>query len=230
MNFEFLSETDLFRGIEPNDIKDMINSFNPKTKTYAKNEVIFAVSANESKIGIVMNGSVNMVVNHPWGTQSIFGRTERGGIIGGANAVFDKKPLICDTVAAENCEVMFFDMYTLLTIRKDSHKCHNKVIYNIMDIAAGKCLKFVTRMIHTSPKSLRERIMSYLAEQAMINGSNKFKVPFGRQQMADYLNVNRAAMCGELSKMQQERMIKFHKFDFEIFFGNKQSVSRRSRL
>ena len=72
-----------------------------------------------------------------------------------------------------------------------------------------------------SSQHLRHRIMSYLADLAMKNDSNKFKVPFGRQQMADYLNVNRVAMCGELSKMQKDGLIKFHKFDFEIFFGNK---------
>ena len=173
------------------------------------------------KIGIILSGSANIVVHHPWGTSSVFGQLKTGDVFGGAYDTVAESYLLCDTVAAEDCRIMFFDMEKMLNVGKDSPEGHILVMRNLVRIASETCLGLAERMIHTAPNSLRHRIMSYLADLALKNGSNKFKVPFGRQQMADYLNVNRVAMCGELSKMQKDKLIKFHKFDFEIFFGNK---------
>ncbi|MBO7392634.1 MAG: winged helix-turn-helix domain-containing protein, partial [Abditibacteriota bacterium] len=78
-----------------------------------------------------------------------------------------------------------------------------------------------TNMTHTAPKLLRHRLMSYLSEQAKINNSRKFRIPFTQKQLADYLNSEHAATSHELSKMKRDGLIDYHKFDFEIFFGDR---------
>ena len=69
-------------------------------------------------------------------------------------------------------------------------------------------------MMHIAPKSLRERLLSYLPEQAMEHGSPHFTIPFDRQQLADYLGVDRSAMSNELSKMQKDGLITYRKNEF----------------
>ena len=198
MIFEFFPKTYLFKDIGPHDIKALIEYFDHEEKEYKKNDIIFKAGTGTPKIGIILSGSANVVVNHPWGASSVFGQLKKGDVFGGSYDTVVKSRLVCDTVAAEDCRIMFFDMMKMLTVGKDSPNGHILVMRNLVRIASETCLGLAERMIHTAPKSLRHRIMSYLADLAMKNGSNKFKVPFGRQQMADYLNVNRAAMCGEL--------------------------------
>ena len=71
-------------------------------------------------------------------------------------------------------------------------------------------------MMHTASKSLRERLLSYLSEQALEHGSSHFTIPFDRQQLADYLAVDRSAMSNELSKMQKDGLISYHKSEFTL--------------
>ena len=84
----------------------------------------------------------------------------------------------------------------------------------MLRISAQKNLNMSSRMMHTASKSLRERLLSYLSEQALERGSAHFTIPFNRQQLADYLAVNRSAMSNELSKMQEEGLITYRKNEF----------------
>ena len=221
MDFEILSTSKPFKGIASDDIAKLIDFLGYKEKQYKKNDIIFTTGTDTPQLGVVLSGSINAVVNHPWGESSIFGRMEAGDIFGGAFDIEKESRLLCDIVAAEDSEAVLFDMEAILNLRKDSPDCHSVVIRNLLKNGSDMCVALAKRMLHTSPKSIRHRLMSYLAEQAMMNDSNKFKIPFNRQQLADYLNVNRPAMSNELSKMQEDGLLKFHKFDFEIFFGNR---------
>ncbi|MBQ7524886.1 MAG: Crp/Fnr family transcriptional regulator [Abditibacteriota bacterium] len=219
--FKFLSTTDLFRGIKEDDIRKLTGYLGYKNKQYDKNETIFGTGGKVSKTGILLSGSVNMIINHPWGASSLFGRKSAGGVIGGMYPGATERPLVFDIVAAENCEVMFFDTDKMLTVTENSPACHADMLRNLVSIAAETCMNQAVRMIHIAPKPLRHRLMSYLEEQALINGSRKFRIPLTHKQLAEYLNVNRSAMSYELSRMREEGLINYHKFDFEIFFGNR---------
>ena len=93
---------------------------------------------------------------------------------------------------------------------------HSLIIHNMLRISAQKNLNMSSRMMHTASKSLRDRLLSYLSEQATLNGSAHFKIPFDRQQLADYLAVDRSAMSNELSKMQKDGLITYHKNEFTL--------------
>ena len=93
---------------------------------------------------------------------------------------------------------------------------HKRLIQNLLKISAQKSLTLYARMIHIAPKSLRARIQSYLSEQALLSGSSHFSIPFDRQQLADYLGVDRSALSGELSKMKKAGLISFKKNEFTL--------------
>ena len=216
MDTFFLANTSLFHGIREDEIKDLLSCLNAREKTYKKDETILRAGDTVSQIGLVEEGSVNIVVNFYWGNSNIFGHVEKGSIFAENYAAVPGKELICDVVAAEDARVVFLDMNKLESTCGKSCTFHNRLIHNLLKISAQKNLGLSSRMMHIAPKSLRERLLSYLSEQAMEHGSAHFTIPFDRQQLADYLGVDRSAMSNELSKLQKDGLIAYRKNEFTL--------------
>lgn len=216
MNYFFLSNTPLFHAVNEDEVKQMLTCLGAGEKKYQKGETIFRAGSCVHEIGMVLEGSVNIVVNFYWGSSQIFGHVEKGRIFAENYAALPGKELICDVLAAEDCEILFLDMRKLLTTCKNSCSFHQRLIHNLLGISAQKSLELSSRMLHTAPKALRERLLSYLSEQAMVSGSTHFAIPFDRQQLADYLGVDRSAMSHELSKMQKDGLISYKKNEFVL--------------
>jgi len=216
MNTFFLSKTPLFHGISEENITDLLACLNARERKYNKNEVILRAGNPTKDIGLVVSGSVNVVVNFYWGDSHIFGHVETGAIFAENNAAIQGKESMCDIVASEPCNILFLSMDNLITTCSNSCPHHLKLIHNLLSICAQKNLELSSRMMHTAPKSLRARLLSYLSEQALINCSSHFTIPFNRQQLADYLAVDRSAMSNELSKMQRDGLIVVKKNEFTL--------------
>lgn len=216
MNYFFLANTPLFHGIQETDIRQMLTCLGAWEKTYQKDEIIFRAGNTVHEIGLVENGSVNIVVNLYWGNSVIFGHVGQGAIFAENYAAIPGKELLCDVVAAEPSEILFLDLKKLLTTCQNGCSFHQRLIHNLIRISAQKSLNLSSRMMHTAPKALRDRLLSYLSEQAAINGSTHFTIPYNRQQLADYLGVDRSAMSNELSKMQRDGLITYRKNDFTL--------------
>ena len=216
MNYFFLSNSALFNGIQEDEIKHLISCLNGRKKTYTKGEVIYRAGDKVHKIGLVLLGSVNIIVNFYWGGSHIFGHVEKGEIFAENYAAIPSKELICDVIASEDTEVMFLDLSKLLSTCQSCCSFHHRLIHNMLRISAQKSLNLSSRMMHTAPKGLRDRLLSYLSEQAIIHGSTHFTIPFDRQQLADYLGVDRSAMSNELSKMQKDGLISYKKNKFVL--------------
>ena len=99
----------------------------------------------------------------------------------------------------------------VLTTCTNACPFHTNLARNLLTVCAHKSLQLSQRILHTSSKSIRGRLMSYFSECAKHAGSNSFLIPYNRQQLADYLNVDRSTMCNELSKMQKDGMIEYKK-------------------
>lgn len=216
MNYFFLSNTNLFHGVKEDEIRHMLSCLGAREKNYRKNETIYRVGDTVHEIGLVESGSVNIIVNFYWGSSHIFGHVEKGKIFAENYAAVPGKELICDVVAAEDSKILFLDLTKLLTTCQNGCSFHQRLIHNLLRISALKSLALSSRMMHTAPKAMRGRLLSYLSEQAMVNGSTHFTIPFDRQQLADYLGVDRSAMSHELSKMQKDGLITFKKNEITL--------------
>lgn len=216
MNLNFLTKTNLFRGINADEIALALKCLDPHERAYKKGELIFRAGDKITQIGLVLEGSVNIVVNFFWGNSNIFGHIEKGKIFGEAYAAVSAKELPCDVVAAEDSQILFLNFQKILTTCSSCCSFHNKLIHNIVRISAMKNLKLSSRMMHIAPKSIRDKLLSYLSEQAMENGSPSFNIPFSRQELADYLGVDRSALSNELSKMQKDGLITYKKSSFTL--------------
>ena len=204
MNYKFLANTLLFRGVTPDEIESMMGCLEAQVKKYHKGEIIYHNGEYAQKAGLVLSGSVHIENDDLWGNKTLLSHVGAGQVFAETYVCVPGEPLMINVVAAEASEILF------LNLGKGSCTCvkncgfHGRLIQNLLAISAQKNLNLSRRIFYTSAKSIRGRLLSYLSDQATRCGSLEFDIPFNRQQLADYLGVDRSAMSNELSKMQKE--------------------------
>lgn len=212
---DFISKTRLFRGCSEEDILNMAKHLDFRTAGYKKGDVIFGAGSIVTDIGLILSGSVRIEYTDLWGNKSILGITPAGGVFAESYACVPNEPMMIDAVANEDCDILFISVPRLF---KPCPVCEsqNRLIQNLVMISAEKNLQLSRRSMHTSPKTIRERLFSYFSQQVSAQGSRKIIIPFDRQQLADYLNLDRSALSKELGKMKNDGLIEFHKNIFVI--------------
>ncbi|MFQ7291378.1 MAG: Crp/Fnr family transcriptional regulator [Monoglobales bacterium] len=216
MNFEFFMQTKLFYGICKDEVQKLLDCMGAYTKKYEKGEVIYHVGEVINNIGMPLCGSVIIENNDLWGNKSILNRIEPGHIFGETYACIEGEPMMVNAVADDKTEVLFFNIEKIFHVCKNSCRYHNMIIKNLLWISAHKNLQLSRRILHTSAKSIRGRLMSYFSECVKQTGSRIIEIPFNRQQLADYLSVDRSAMCSELSKMKKDGLLEYNKNVFHL--------------
>ena len=130
--------------------------------------------------------------------------------------VFCHEPMMVDAVAAEDCAVLFLDFNILMEESMVNRSWQKKLLKNILHVSMQKNLSLSSRIFCTAPKTIRGRLLTYLSAQSMKAGSSTFDIPFNRQQLADYLNLDRSALSKELGKMRDEGLLEFYKNTFKL--------------
>ncbi len=216
MDFIFLSKTPLFRGMTPQETETLLGCLSPSSKTFQRGSVIYHAGDIINTIGIVLSGSVSIENDDVWGNKSILDRVGSGQVFAETYACTPGVPLMITVVAVEPSEILLLDIGHVLHVCSNACGFHNKLIQNLLSIASQKNLHLSRRIFHTSSKSIRGRLLSYLSFQASQQGSLSFEIPFNRQQLADYLSVDRSAMSNELSKMQKDGLIEVRRNHFTL--------------
>ncbi len=212
---DFISKTPLFRGCTEEDILNMAKHLDFRTDRYKKGDIILRAGSIVTDIGLVLSGSVRIEYTDLWGNKSILGITHAGGVFAESYACIPDEPMMVDAVANEDCNILSISVPRLFA---PCPVCgsQNRLIQNLVMITAEKNLQLSRRSMHTSPKTIRERLFSYFSQQVSAQGSNKIVIPFDRQQLADYLNLDRSALSKELGKMRNDGLIEFNKNSFVI--------------
>ncbi len=211
-----LSNCQLFNGIEENEIKSLLQCLNAVEKTYKKGDIIFAEGEPTELIGVVLSGMAIIEFADVWGNNNIIGSAEEGDVFAEAYACIQDEPLLISVSAAEDTKILFMNIGRVLSSCSNSCVFHTKLVRNLLTVSAYKNLQISRRILHTSSKSIRGRLLSYFSECVKKSGSYSFEIPYNRQQLADYLSVDRSAMSNELSKMQKDGILKYDKNYFEI--------------
>lgn len=211
----FISQTALFRGCSEEDIQNMSEHLGFRTNRYRKGSIIFGAGSIVTDIGLVLSGSVRIEHTDLWGNKSILGIIPAGGVFAESYACIPNESMMVDAVANEECDILFISVPRLFA---PCLVCasKNRLIHNLVMIGARKNLQLSRRSLHTSPKTIRGRLSSYFSQQVSAQGSNKIVIPFDRQQLADYLNLDRSALSKELGKMKNDGLIEYNKNTFLI--------------
>ncbi len=206
-----LSHTQLFRGLQEEEIKTLLECLHAFKRNYKKGETILSDGSVTENIGIVLSGMALISCNDIWGNTSVLGNAAPGSVFAEVYACIPGQPLLVTVSAAEETCILFINARRILTTCTNACPVHARLARNLLTVCAYKSLQLSQRILHTSAKSIRGRLMSYFSECAKRSGSNSFLLPYNRQQLADYLNVDRSTMSNELSKMQKEGLLTYKK-------------------
>lgn len=211
-----LKRTKLFSGVGEEDISSLLSCLGARKKEYKKGEYILREGEHISDVFILVEGKIHIQKDDYWGNRSILSVISVGEMFGEAYSSPESGALLNDIVAVEDSSVIFFDVKRILTTCSSACRFHNMIVQNMFFAISDKNRKLVQKLGHMSGRTTRTKLISYLSEEAKRQGSSTFTVPFNRQQLADYLCVDRSAMSNELCKMRDEGMIKFEKSRFEL--------------
>lgn len=211
-----LKRTKLFSGVGEEDIASLLSCLGARKKEYKKGEYILREGECISDIFILVEGKIHIQKDDYWGNRSILSVISVGEMFGEGYAAPESGALLNDVVAVEDSSVIFFDVKRILTTCSSACRFHNMIVQNMFFAISDKNRKLVQKLGHMSGRTTRAKLISYLSEEAKRQGSSAFTVPFNRQQLADYLCVDRSAMSNELCKMRDEGMIRFEKSRFEL--------------
>ena len=199
-----LKRTKLFSGVGEEDIASLLSCLGARKKEYKKGEYILREGEHIRDIFILVEGKIHIQKDDYWGNRSILSVISVGEMFGEAYSSPESGALLNDVVAVEDSSVIFFDVKRILTTCSSACRFHNMIVQNMFFAISDKNRKLVQKLGHMSGRTTRTKLISYLSEEA------------NRQQLADYLCVDRSAMSNELCKMRDEGMIKFEKSRFEL--------------
>jgi CRP-like cAMP-binding protein len=213
---EILKKCPLFAEIEEGSLLRMLTCLGARILSFDKNEVVFAEGAKARYIGLVLTGEVQVVQVDYYGNRSILSNLRAGAVFGEAFACAEVGALPVSILASEKSDVMLIECAHILHTCENNCGFHGRLIYNLMRDLAQKTLLFHERIEVTSKRTTREKLLSYLAIEARHAGEREFVIPFDRQELADYLEVDRSGLSAEISKLRAEGVIDCHKNRFAI--------------
>ena len=211
-----LSKIPIFQGIEEPEIASLLQCLQATERTYQKGESILSEGSITENMGIVLSGMALISCGDIWGNTSVLGHVTPGSVFAEVYACIPGEPLLITVSAAEDTTVLFMNVGRILSTCTNACPFHTRLARNLLTVCAHKSLQLSQRILHTSSKSIRGRLMSYFSQCAKQAGNSTFQIPYNRQQLADYLGIDRSAMCNELSKMQKDGLIRYEKNDVTL--------------
>jgi len=215
-DFSTLKKSPLFQGISDKDIASLLKCLGCSFKTFKKGDLIYLAGDLVREIGLVVSGHVHILKNDAWGNSNILSDTTEGETFAEAYVCGGVGILPVCVVAAAESEIMFFDFRRITTVCNSACAFHTLLIRNMIGVFARKNIMLADKMEHITKRTIREKLLSYLSEQAALAGRNSFTIPFDRQQLADYLSVERSALSAEMSKLKADRILNYKKNYFEL--------------
>ena len=213
---KILKKCPLFREIEDESLLRMLGCLGAKVEFFDKKYTIFAEGAPAKQIGILLSGSAQIIQVDYFGNRSILGGITPSDVFAEAFACAETRFLPVTVVANEPSEVMLIDCGHILHSCANSCGFHHQLIFNLMKDLASKTILFHQKIEVTAKRTTREKLMTYLNVQAKKVNSNSFTIPFDRQELADYLEVDRSGLSAEISKLRKEGILENLKNHFTL--------------
>ena len=213
---EILKRTQLFSGVSDTEISAMLNCLQAKLLTFKKGDYVFREGEHIDNITVLVEGKLLVQHDDFWGNRNIVNVIRVGEMFGEAYVAPESGSLLNDVIAEEDSAVIFFDVHKILTVCSASCRFHSMVIQNLFFAISEKNRKLVQKIGHMSKRSTRAKLLSYLSAEAKKQNSSHFTIPFTRQQLADFLCVDRSAMSNELCKMRDDGLLQFDKNQFTL--------------
>lgn len=211
---QIIRSSTLFSGISEEELTAMLSCLGTKTGSFPKDTFLLRAGDTAESIGLVLSGSVLVVQEDIWGNRNILSKAGPGQSFAAAYACAPGSLLNVSVLAETPVTAMFLNVKRVLNVCPSACEHHSRIIRNLLGELAEKNLRFGEKLTHMGQRTTRAKLMSYLSAEAQRLGSYEFDIPFSRQQLADYLAVERSGLSLELGKMRSEGLLDFHKSHF----------------
>ena len=211
-----MTSSPLFRDIAPADLASLLDCLDARERAYEKGAWLLRQGERTDRLGLVLSGTVHILREDFWGSRSIVGLAGPGEVFAESYALAGE-PLEVSVLAASDARVLFLRVETALT------GC-GQLTRNLTALLAEKNLTLTRKMRHMARRTTREKLLSYLSAQALRSGGPEFDIPMDRQQLADYLAVDRSAMSAALGKLRDEGVLEFRKNHFRLLEPGEQDL------
>ena len=206
----------LFTGIDENEIKTVLECMSAVSKKYDKGQAVISVGEPIKNVGIVYSGRINIVQEDRNGKANIISIARQGELLGVPFLYANVERSPVNMICTEKSEVVFINYKKIIDNCNNPCVFNKKIIANMLQILGSYTIKFTKKIEYITKNTIREKLFSYLTDQSILNNSNTFTIPFNRQELADYLSVDRSALSSELSKMRDEKILNFEKNEFTL--------------
>ena len=210
----------LFSGISEEELTPMLTCLKAEKKDFTKETFVLRTGDTADAIGLVLSGTVLIMQEDIWGNRNILSKAGLGQTFAAAYACAIGSRLNVSVIAETPVTVMFLNVKRILNVCPSACSHHSRIIRNLLGELAEKNLRFNEKLTHMGQRTTRSKIMSYLSAEAQRLGKYEFDVPFSRQQIADYLGVERSGLSLELGKMRSEGLLDFRKSHFVLKVQN----------
>ncbi|MCO8194009.1 MULTISPECIES: Crp/Fnr family transcriptional regulator [Anaerofustis] len=207
--YEKLKKIPLFNNVQEKEINEIIDQ--SYIKSYQKDEYILKAGDFTSNTGIILKGEISVISEDFWGNKNIISTLSKGNIFAEIFSLKNNIPLNVSVISNEDSTILFINVNEII------NKTRNFIfIKNLMNIISTKTLMLNRKNELLSKRTIREKVMTFLSQQAISANNNSFKIPFSREEMANFLAVDRSALSRELSKMKKEGIITYNKNNFTL--------------
>lgn len=213
---DILKSVDLFKGIKESEMEPLLTCLSAQRAHYEKGQTVFFSGEGIDHFGIVLSGQVQIVQDDYYGNRSILANIGTGSLFGESFACAEIKMLPVSVITTTESELLFIDCRRLAVPCTRACGFHSRLIQNMLNIVAMKNVSLTQKIEFVSKRTTREKLLSYLSAEAKKAGDSQFSIPFNRQELADYLSVDRSAMSAELSKLRDDGVLNYRKNKFEL--------------
>ncbi|MGI5877874.1 MAG: Crp/Fnr family transcriptional regulator [Christensenellales bacterium] len=211
-----LKRAAIFGGIDKDEMTSLLGCLGATTQTYEKNEYILRPGESPESVGLLLTGSILSVQEDFWGNRNIRAHIMPGQTFAESYACVPGAVMDVSVVADAQSRVVWLNVQRVLHTCPTACSHHSRMIRNLLTVLAADSLRTNEKLTHISKRTTREKLLSYLSAEAQRQGKTEFSIPFNRQQLADYLSVERSAMSAELSKMQKDGLLTVNKNYFSL--------------
>jgi CRP/FNR family transcriptional regulator, dissimilatory nitrate respiration regulator len=215
-NLKVLTMTSLFQDVAENDLESMLNCLGATERKYRKNEVILLAGTKVTSVGILIDGNAQITRDDAEGNRAILSELGRADLFAEAYVAAGSADIPVTVIATSDCRIVWIPFSKIVGTCSSACGFHRTLVQNMMRVIAVKNILMNEKMRILSCKTTKEKLITYLSDYSERVGKNKFKIPFSRNELADFLSVDRSAMSRELSRLRDEGYLNYHKNEFEL--------------
>lgn len=211
-----IKNSPVFLGMTDDELCGLLECFNAYIRKFEKEEMIIRQGDIIPNIYLILDGEVNIEKDTYWGRRIIVTRLGKNDNLALSFVGSKDVESSIDAITVKNTLVLVLNYEKCTSMCQNACTRHKVLINNLFRILSKENIELLQKIENVSQKTIREKLLTYLSNEAQKKHSNNFDIHFNRQDLADYLNVDRSAMSFELSKLQKEGLIMYNKNHFEL--------------